>query len=401
MTEELERLWLHVGQAYGQAGVWVLDPTVTDAEREQAGLPTLEETYAAVLEENLKRVTEASSRDGLPPGVQIERVRREHSPADLERRLKGEQVAVWADGDELTVGLRSEAPFGYVASGFEMPLWPTELPDIRTATVRIRNLDRATLWLRVTETQEVGNAFAAERVVADVPWRGPNAPPPPARVRAEEHTHEVPSAAMAGTRTVRVAMPDQKPEFAIFGTDGITAAPIIRALERRGLVPPVAIFGVHAAMASGGDYLARLDEYYYGRDPAVFEPHHRFFTSELPAWIEANYGLTAPRERTLVLGGSAGGRFALELPILNPDQFGMAIALSCHMELEPAWSDSAPIYGLGSGTLEDPDGNMRKIGDKLSAAGAAVQFHEWVGGHDGQAWHEAIAALLPELLAGS
>lgn len=398
MTEELERLWLHVGHGYGQVGVWVLDPTVTDAERARAGLPTLEGTYAAVLEENRRRVAEASRRDNLAPDVQIERVKREHSAADLERHLMGERVAVWAEGDELTVALRSGAPFGYVASGFEMPLWPTVVPDIRTATVRIRNLERATLWLRVTETQEVGNAFASEEVIADLPWRGPKAPPIPERVDVHEQTHEVPSAAMSTSRPVRVSMPEKAPELVIFGTDGITAAPVIRALERCGLLPPTAIFGVHPAMSSGGDYLARLDEYYYGRDPEVFEPHYRFFTSELPAWIEANFAVAAPREGTLVLGGSAGGRFALELPVLNPEQFGMAISLSSHMELDPAWSDAAPVYGLGSGTLEDPDGHMRKIGDKLTAAGARVHFHDWVGGHDGHAWHEAIAALLPAML---
>ena len=144
MTEELERLWLHVGHAYGQAGVWVLGPTATDAERAQEGLPTLEDAYAAVLEENLRRVAEASSRDALPAGCQIERVQREHSAAELERRLATERVAVWAEGAELTVALRTQAPFGYVASGFEMPLWPTVVPEILTATVRIRDLERAT-----------------------------------------------------------------------------------------------------------------------------------------------------------------------------------------------------------------------------------------------------------------
>lgn len=380
-------------------GVWVLDPTVSDADRSAAGLPTLQDTYAAVVDENLRRVAEASRRQTLPPGVQIERVQPEHSTADLERRLAGERAAVWAEGDELTVALRTKAAFGYVASGFEMPLWPTAGSDIRTATVRIRNLARATLWLRVTESDEVGNVFAGENVVCYLPWRGPDAPPVPERARAYEQTREVPSDAMGVARSVQVSMPDRKPEVVIFGTDGITAAPIIRGLERAGLVPPVAIFGVHTAMSSGGDYLARLDEYYYGRDPAVFEPHHRFFTSELPAWIEGEYGLTAPRERTLVLGGSAGGRFALELPVLNPERYGMAISLSSHMELEPTWSGVAPTYGLGIGTLEDPTGNMRKLGDRLKAAGAQVHFHDWVGGHDGHAWHEAIAALLPEMLA--
>lgn len=401
MTEELERLWLHVGQAYGQAGVWVLDPTVTDEDRKRARLPTLEDTYAAVYEENLRRVAEASSRDGLPPGVQIERVRREHSTADLERRLGGARAAVWAEGEELTVALRTDAPFGYVASGFEMPLWPTVVPYIRTATVRIRDLDRATLWLRVTETQEVGNAFAGERVVADLPWRGPNAPPVPERAEVDEATHEVPSAAMGTTRAVKVSLPDRQPELVIYGTDGITAAPLIRALERKGLVPPTALLGVHAAMASGGDYLARLDEYCYGRDAAVFEPHYKFFTAELPAWFEAQYGVTATRERTMVLGASAGGRFAMDLPVLNPDQFGTAIALSTRGfgGVAPAWEGVPPKYGLGSGTLEDPNGTTRRLGEELAAAGARVHFHEWIGGHDGHAWFEAIAALLPQMLA--
>ena len=399
MTEAEERLSLHVGEGYGQMGVWVLDATVSDGDRRAAGMPTLEETYAAVLEENLRRVAEAARRDALPAGVQIERVLREHAPAELERRLAGERAVVWAEGEELTVALRTRAAFGYVASGFEMPLWPRPGSDIRTATVRIRDLSQATLWLRVTESEEVGNVFAGENLVYDLPWRGPDAPPPPKRVEADQHPIEVPSDALGTTRNVVVSMPNKTPEAVILGTDGMTAASVVRGLERQGLVPPVAIFGVGQAMSAGGDMLARLDEYYYGREPAVFDPHFKFFTSELPAWIKSNYDVDLPRERALVFGASAGGRFAAELLVLNPERFGLAISLSSAMTLEPEWPGDAPVYGLGSGTLEDPNGNMRKLGDKLQAAGARVHVHEWVGGHDGHAWGEAVAALLPEMLA--
>lgn len=319
---------LHVGEAYGQMGVWVLDPAVSDRDRRQAGVPTLEETYAAALEENLRRVERAAARKGLPPGLQCERVPTQASPAELERRLAGERAAVWAEGDELTVALRTRAPFANVGGGFEMPLWPIAGSDIRAATVRIRNLSKATLWLRIIESDEVGNVFAGEVVVCYLRWRGPEAPPPPDRAEADEKNYEVPSAALRTTRTVRVSLPDKAPELVIFGTDGTAAAPIVRALERKGLIPPVATFGVGAAMASGGDFLARLDEYYYGRDPAVFEPHYEFFTSELPKWIKAEFDIALPRQRTLVHGWSAGGRFAAELPVLNPEQFGMAISLS-------------------------------------------------------------------------
>lgn len=400
-ADQEERLLLRVDQGAGQMGVWVMDPTVTDAEREAAGLPTLHDTYAAVSEENRVRARAAAERSHLPDGVQIERVWRDPPADELERRLMGDGPTLWTSGGELTVAVRTRASFVYVLGGFELPLWRAEGSALWSATARVRDLNRTSLAVTVIESDEVGNAMAdGYRTLGRVRWRGPELPPPPDRDEAQEHLDDVASTALGQSRRVRVAMPEGKPEAILFGTDGVTFAPIVRALERKGLVPPIALIGAGSAELSSGGSLARLDEYSFGRNEAKFEAHRSFFTRELAEWGEERYGVRVPRSRKIVSGQSAGGHFALDIPLLDPESFGASIALSPAglVSVDPPKDWIPCLYGLGSGTLEDPGRTIGKTGELLRSFGAGVLAADWVGGHDPEAWEEATAALLPQLL---
>ena len=395
-ADQQERLIIRVDQGVGQMGVWVMDPDATDAQREAAGLPTLRDTYAAVSEENLARAVAAAERTLLPDDIQIERLWRDPAPEELERRLVGNGPTLWAIDDELTVAVRTDAAFVYALGGFELPLWRAASSVLWSATVRVRDLNRANLSVTVIESDEIGNAMAGYRTLGQPRWRGPELPSPPDRDEAEEHVDEVTSAALGRSRRVRIAMPPRKPEAMLFGTDGVTFAPIVRALERQGLVPPIALIAAGAA----SDWLARLDEYSFGRNEARFGAHRSFFTRELPQWVEERYGVRVPRSRRIVAGRSAGAHFALDIPLLDPETFGLSIALSPAgvVSVDPRQEWDPCIYGLGSGTFEDPERIIDKTRESLRGFGAGVLAADWVGGHDPEAWEEAAAALLPQLL---
>lgn len=384
-------------EEYGQVNVLTVHPQVTDEERAAAGRTTLQAAFAEAQAENRRRSRAAARRHTLPDGVLIERVARQPAAAELEKRLGNDIGMVWHEGDELTVACRSRAAQAFVGGGFEMTLWPVRDTDIRTVTVRVRDLDRAMLSLRVCEVDEPGNLDRARQIFHTV-WLGPAAPPPPPRASAIVQVHDVPSAALMLERRVHVSLPERRPERIVYAADAMIFPEVVRALEADGVVAPTALVGIEPATREGGS-IARRWEYAYGANPDRYVAHRRFFTEEVPAWLEQTYGVgRLSRDHSLVCGGSAGGRYASELGVLDADKFGAVISLSSSVGapiLEFAWPNGTPPrYGLGVGTFEDPTGLTRAHQRRLESAGAETMCLEWAGGHDSLAWEVAFVELL-------
>jgi hypothetical protein len=148
---------------------------------------------------------------------------RERSPSELEKRIGDAKATVWQEGDELTVACRTGAPQTFVAGGFEMTLWETPGTDVRTVTVRVRNLDQAILGLQLFECDVPGSVNDI-RPIRHTRWIGRDAPSLPRRAESDAVAHDVPSARLADSRQVRVSLPEGKPEFVVYAADDVVDA---------------------------------------------------------------------------------------------------------------------------------------------------------------------------------
>ena len=120
---------------------------------------------------------------------------------------------------------------------------------------------------------------------------------------------------------------------------------------------------------------------------------------ELPAWAEAEVGVSTERSLRAVFGCSDGGGHALATARLHADRYGHAFAYSAGTPPDPGagWDGAThPFVHLCAGTLE---GGFHQATEAwagfLHLCGAPHHFTERVAGHDLIQWCEE----LPDALA--
>jgi enterochelin esterase-like enzyme len=389
----------------GEFRLLPVDPTVTDEDRAELGLPP----FAQVLEEvvNANRAAALQvAEEGLPDGVNLRRVFRTQRPVDLETALAGRDEAVGRDGEDIIFCWRGSAEAVTAWFGVEMAMEPLDGTDLWMLAVRIRDVDQAAFSYRFLPTRS--DDTAPSWAEPSGTWRGPAAPPPPERaspLRGELRTVDFDSQALGERRALQVYLPpghdpgDRAP--VLYATDSRTSADLIEPLIAAGRIPPVISIGVPFGPDLDGD--RRAQEYLPGFHSERFEAHRRFFVDEVSAWAEAELGAASDRRSRAVFGVSNGAAFAAAMGVRHPEHFGTVIAFSMGMTpATPAWSPGqAPRHYLCAGTLEE--GFFRGIqqwAERAVASGSDVVHRTWVSGHDMVMWEGELPAALEWAFTG-
>lgn len=389
----------------GELRLLPVDPTVTDEERAELGLPPLSQVREEVANANRAAALRVA-QEGLPDDVNLRRVFREHRPDDVEAALADGDEAVWRDGDDIIFCWRGAAEAVTAWFGVEMAMEPLGGTDLWVLAVRIRDLDQAAFSYRFIPTRPDGTTPSWDGPAGT--WRGPAAPPPPERaspLRGELRTVDFESRVLGERRALHVYLPPghdpRERSPVLFATDSRASADLIEPLIDHGRIPPAISIGVPFGPDLDGD--RRAQEYLPGFHPERFEAHRRFFVEEISAWAEAELGAATERRGRAVFGVSNGAAFAAAMGARHPEHFGTVIAFSLGMPpATPAWpSGQAPRHYLCAGSLEE--GFFRgtqQWAERAADAGSDVVHRTWVSGHDMVMWDGELPAAIESAFAG-
>jgi pimeloyl-ACP methyl ester carboxylesterase len=195
-----------------------------------------------------------------------------------------------------------------------------------------------------------------------------------------------------GGRQVTVYVPPRPPEAIVFAGDGQRIAKWGRLLEDTS-VPSTMIVGVHGQT----DETLRLHKYSPVFDPVRFAAHETFFVDDVRRWTESRFGLALPKERTAVLGVSAGGELALALGLRHPQVYDAIFCASPGAGYKPPAVMPSPLprVYLLAGTQEPFFlENATRWKEALRNAGADVVMNERVGSHGGAFWRGEFPLML-------
>jgi enterochelin esterase-like enzyme len=195
-----------------------------------------------------------------------------------------------------------------------------------------------------------------------------------------------------GGRQVTVYVPPNPPEAIVFAGDGQRISKWGRLLEQAD-VPSTMIVGVHGLT----EEMPRLHEYSPGFEPERFAAHEKFFAEDARRWTESRFGVALSRERTAVLGVSAGGELALALGLRHPDVYGAVFCASPGGGYKPPAVMPSPLPRtyLVAG-IQEPFflENAKRWADALRDAGADVVMKERDGSHGGVFWRREFPLMV-------
>ncbi|WP_051819732.1 enterochelin esterase [Streptomyces sp. NRRL S-920] len=315
----------------------------------------------------------------------------------LMERLPGTDV--WALSHRLRADHRASYQF-YVARG-------TRQDTLRT--------DREA-WLRVL-AEAVPDPFNGDPRLPARDGRNPasvmslpKAPPQPYVGRRAVVAGKSLAAEVDG-RNITLHLPPERPRALAVLLDGEMWGPVLGigatldALHADGAVPPTAALLV--------DTMGRRME-----DLSCSGAFVDWLADVLLPWAADAYDLSAPAERTVIAGQSAGGLTAAYAAHRRPDRFGAALSQSGSfwwpdedapdgrgpewLTREYARTPHRPIrLHLEVGTQEWmllPQN--RRLRNVLRARGYEVTYEEFNGGHDYACWRGGLATGLTTLLPG-
>jgi enterochelin esterase-like enzyme len=329
--------------------------------------------------------------------------------AQLVQKLGSSESLVSAQGEVLTILHRSAKPV-QTMGGIAMETKPLPGADIQVIQLKMNGgWDEALM--------SVG-FFSPENPKIDVEkilvFRGSKAPG--RAVRAKElkgkiEIRMVASKNLGEERGVTVYLPPSASQGipAFYMADGQGAkefAEVLEPLILSGKMQPVAIVGVHSGTYKGDrskPYDPKLDDrgrdYVYNTDPAWFTKHMAFFTQEVPAYVEKEFGISGATRDRAVLGFSNGGAFTAALSVLHPDFARATIPLSVGVPPDfPKPTTPLPRIYAAAGKLEPGFlfGTNRFV-EQARSWGATVDFDQYMGGHDNIQWERVVAETAPKI----
>jgi enterochelin esterase-like enzyme len=226
--------------------------------------------------------------------------------------------------------------------------------------------------------------------VGEGPWT------PPATGRGRVETHEVPSAAFGRSDKVNVYLPP--------GFEAGQALPVLTLLHGGGMdadqwfrTGHIERYADHLIASGRIQPLVIVMPSNNGQryDGAA----GRFIADELPAWLQARYGLAPTRAQSAVAGMSLGGYGAVKLPLAAPQRWGYAYALAgwypddliAHVRR----AGRMPVeLVMRCGTEDDLIAGNRALRAVLQAQGQPPDYREDPGAHTFHYWSQVTAEML-------
>jgi enterochelin esterase-like enzyme len=178
----------------------------------------------------------------------------------------------------------------------------------------------------------------------------------------------------------------------VYCTDGTMVhgyAGYVDRLIMEGKIKPVIMVGVHSSDTHRHEeYVASSEE------PSYFTKHERFFREEIIPNFEA--GISGWHGNRYLYGFSNGAAFCMYEGIIKPKLFKSIIAYSTadyisefghSIDFNPAIK--YPRFYMGAGRYEAGIfKDSQRFVKKMREHGVAVDFKEFVSGHDFQVWRE-------------
>ncbi|MHB1534323.1 MAG: enterochelin esterase domain-containing protein, partial [Acidimicrobiales bacterium] len=328
----------------GEPVLFAMEAGVTDEERIGLGLPSLAELRGGI-EAERKNAARRIATEGLPEGAHLARVERHDGATELSAALGGSDQAVFRDGEDMVFCWRGEAEAVTASFGTEMDMERLPGTDLWHLAVRVRDLDRAAISYRFMPGLDGVEATPTSSFGR---WRGPQAPPEPARakpVRGEIRELTIDSMALGEQRRIQVYLPpghDPRGQHpVVYGADAGPFPSIVEPLILAGAIPPLICVGTRPFPGrEPGD--RRNEEYTPFFCPERYDAHRRFFVEEVTA--------------------RKGG---------------------------------APRHYLCAGTLEEALRRQSALwAERAGAAGAEIVQRSWVSGHDMVMWEAELPAAL-------
>lgn len=318
---------------------------------------------------------------------------------------------VWVDGDTATFFYRGDAEqVLLMIGGEEKQLQRLPDSDVWTTTVTRKGMAQGVFTYMLMPGKKGASVYTVGKSFRPQAWRGPEAPPAPAKAVILTGTLKIvdfASKALGETRAIKVYLPpghDKSKSYpVIYATDGNDAAHLLEALITSGKVPPLVVIAASSGAYQGDRtkaYESKKDlralEYLAGIDADRYRKHATFFCEELPAWAEKEFGASRERKDRAVLGCSNGGRFAVDIGIQRPDLYGHVFAFSVAGRREiklPEKTDKLPYFHLAAGTWETGfHKTTTNVAEALKQQGVAHTFISRVAGHDFSMWEDELVA---------
>lgn len=327
-------------------------------------------------------------------------------------RLGSAESAVYADGDVLTILYRSDTSDVQVMGGIAQPMKRIVGTDLNILQAKMSGgWDEA---LMSVGFYTLDKPFIDPKKMMN--FRGSKAPAIPeklATLQGQLIKKMVPSKSLGEERGITVYLPPNAPKTglpAFYMADGQGAEGFAKVLEPlivAGKVKPIAIVGVHSGVykgEKGKPYDPKLDDrgrdYVYNTDPEWFEKHMAFFTKEVPAVVEKEFGISSARKDRAVFGFSNGGAFTAALSIKVPEFAANTIPLSVGVPPSEFAKPSSPMPRIfvAAGTLEPGFlFGSTTFYEQVKAWGADATLHTYVGGHDPLQWERVVAETAPQI----
>jgi enterochelin esterase-like enzyme len=195
-----------------------------------------------------------------------------------------------------------------------------------------------------------------------------------------------------GGRQVTVYVPPRRAQAIVLAGDGEALSSWGADLATSG-APATMVVGVHRHP----EETIRLHEYSPGFDPERFVAHEAFVVNDVRRWVTTRFGVAPSRERTAVLGVSAGAELALALGLRHQDVFGSVLCASPGAGFRPPTTLPArlPRTYLVAGTQEPFFlANATRWADTLMEHGADVVMTQRAGSHGDAFWRQEFPLMV-------
>lgn len=394
-----------------------LVPVFADARRQVSGeLPCELLEWIASAGSNAPAPARASAELNLP----ICRLPVDDLTPDRAREMLGTR-SIMAEVRDDTVTVVAQSANEAIRICCSVQGKPERLGDSNYWALRTRlpEADRAMLSFMIMGS---GPTIVGTTPPPEAKYRGPLAPPAPFAaerpIQGRLVERQLASTALGETRRLMIYLP---PGWApaedwpvVYLTDGAALgfAPLVDKLIADGKINPVVLvsaqpapFGIvdSAPPTLGMDLRSAeyINRYPGGQGQDRFDRHMTFFAEELPAYAQAEFGVSSDREDVSVAGYSNGGVLALWAGLLHPETFGDAIAMSPGMVfVEESDLDRGPraTFHLSGGLYEPAFAKAaRSTDEKLKAAGYDVTGRYLAAGHAQDQWQQVFAEAVEQI----